>query len=53
MEGMSRKTAALYLKAAAGERPEPPDLSAPSIVNSDRVEFALLVEMMDRGTSKG
>jgi hypothetical protein len=53
MEGMSAKTVALYLKAAAGERPEPPNLSAPSIVNSDRSELATLIEMMEQGDLEG
>ena len=42
MEGMSAKNAALYMRAATGEMPTPPDFSKPSYA-CDRKRLAELV----------
>jgi hypothetical protein len=53
MEGMSAKTAAAFMRAAKGQLPESPDLSAPSTSPSDRKELAALTAMAEAGDVAG
>jgi hypothetical protein len=48
MEGMSAKNADLYMRAATGEMPTPPDFSAASYA-PDRKRLAELVAMAEAG----
>jgi len=52
MPGMSRANAALYLAAAAGHMPSPPDFSKPSYA-PDRKRLAELVALAEAGDAAG
>ena len=52
MPGMSRANAALYMAAAAGQMPTPPDFSKPSYA-PDRKRLAELVAMAEAGDAAG